>query len=81
MLDPAFAPAVGTPVAGGITSRELILFVRYIIQNLPVTTMDIVEMAPPLDVNDTTSWAALRIIGEIFSLVDQKEPKRELVEE
>ncbi|MDD6311422.1 MAG: agmatinase [Firmicutes bacterium] len=71
VLDPAFAPAVGTPASGGLTSRELIEFVRFIIKNLPVTDMDIVEMAPPLDVNDTTSWAAMRIIQEVFSLVDR----------
>lgn len=72
VLDPAFAPAVGTPVSGGITSRELIEFVRFIIKNLPVTDMDIVEMAPPLDVNDVTCWAAMRIIEEVFSIVDRK---------
>lgn len=72
VLDPAFAPAVGTPVSGGITSRELIEFVRFIVNNLPVTDMDIVEMAPPLDVNDSTCWAALRIIEEVFSIVDRK---------
>lgn len=71
VLDPAFAPAVGTPVSGGLTSRELIEFVRYIIKNLPVTDMDIVEMAPPLDSNDITCWAAMRIIEEVFSAIDQ----------
>ena len=63
---------MGTPVSGGITSRELIEFVRFIVNNLPVTDMDIVEMAPPLDVNDVTCWAALRIIEEVFSIVDRK---------
>lgn len=72
VLDPAFAPAVGTPVSGGLTSRELIEFVRFILNNLPVTDMDIVEMAPPLDVNDVTCWAALRIVEEAFSVIDRK---------
>lgn len=70
VLDPAYAPAVGTPVSGGLTSRELIEFVRYIVKKLPITDMDIVEMAPPLDVNDSTSQAALRIIQEVFTIVD-----------
>ncbi|MDO4518000.1 MAG: arginase family protein, partial [Bacillota bacterium] len=60
------------PVSGGITSRELIEFVRYILKNLPVTDMDIVELAPPLDVNDVTCWAAMRIIEEVFSIMDQR---------
>lgn len=72
VLDPAFAPGVGTPVSGGITSRELIEFVRYIIKNLPIKNMDIVEMAPPLDSNDITCWAALRVIEEVFSTIDKK---------
>jgi arginase family enzyme len=29
--------------------------------------MDIVEVAPDLDVNDITSWAALKIIHELFT--------------
>jgi len=33
--------------------------------------MDIVEVAPPLDANDITSWAAMRIIEEVFSYADQ----------
>ena len=80
VLDPAFAPAVGTPVSGGLTSRELIEFVRYIVKKLPVTSMDIVEMAPPLDVNDATCWAALRIIEEVLSIVDQKVPDKDPID-
>lgn len=78
VLDPAYAPAVGTPVSGGLTSRELIACVRYLLRNLPITCLDIVEMAPPLDVNDATGWAALRIIEEALSIADQKEPRREV---
>lgn len=71
VLDPAFAPGTGTPVSGGITSREMINLVRFILKNLPVRDMDIVEVAPPLDVNDITSWAAMRIIEEVLSYADQ----------
>ena len=35
--------------------------------NLPVKAMDIVEVAPDLDVNNVTSWAALKIIHELFT--------------
>ena len=80
VLDPAFAPAVGTPVSGGLTSRELIEFVRFIVNNLPVTNMDIVELAPPLDSNDITCWAAMRIIEEVFSAIDRNRPAKAPVE-
>ncbi len=72
VLDPAFAPGTGTPVSGGLTSRELINLVRFILKRLPVRDMDIVEVAPPLDVNDITSWAAMRIIEEVFSFADRE---------
>ena len=72
VLDPAFAPGTGTPCSGGITSRELIKLVRFMLEKLPINNMDIVEVAPPLDVNDITSWAALRVIEEVFSIVDRR---------
>lgn len=67
VLDPAFAPGTGTPVAGGLSSRELVELVRLIFRDLPVAAMDIVEVSPPLDSNDITSWAAIRVIQEIFA--------------
>lgn len=72
VLDPAFAPGTGTPVSGGITSRELIKLVRFMLNRLPINDMDIVEVAPPLDSNDITSWAAMRVIEEVLSITDRK---------
>ena len=66
-LDPAFAPGTGTPVMGGVTAIQLIKLFRWVITNLPVKAMDIVEVAPDLDVNNVTSWAALKIIHELFT--------------
>lgn len=66
VLDPAFAPGTGTPSSGGLTSVQLIRLFKMMIKNLPVKAMDIVEVAPDLDVNHITSWAALRIIQEVF---------------
>lgn len=67
VLDPAYAPGTGTPVMGGITSRELLELVRLILKELPVKAMDIVEVSPPLDVNNITSWAAVGIIHEVLT--------------
>lgn len=66
VLDPAFAPGTGTPEAGGLTSRELMELVKLIVANLPVIAMDIVEVAPSMDHSDITSWAALKVIYEVF---------------
>lgn len=72
VLDPAYAPGTGTPVAGGLTSRELIEIFKGIIKTLPIKAMDIVEVSPPLDVNNITSWAALRIIHELFKTFSEE---------
>ena len=66
VLDPAFAPGTGTPVSGGLTSVQLIRLFKRMIRQLPIKAMDIVEVAPGLDVNHITSWAALRLIQELF---------------
>ena len=68
VLDPAFAPGTGTPEAGGLSSRELIYIVNELMMKTPVQAMDLVEVAPPLDtVNQITSWAASKIIYEVFA--------------
>lgn len=76
VLDPAFAPGTGIPDAGGLTTRELITFIRAL-DVLPVVGADLVEVAPPLDVSDITSFAALRIITALFALVFKRKQRQE----
>jgi agmatinase len=64
--DPSTAPGTGTPEAAGINSYDLLLMVREIIINLPIKVMDVVEVSPPLDNNNITSWLALKLIYEAF---------------
>ncbi len=61
-LDPSCAPGTGTPEAGGPSNRELLELTKAMVRELPIKAMDVVEVAPPLDVNDITSWAALKNI-------------------
>lgn len=72
VLDPAYAPGTGTPASGGLSSMDLIKIFKQIIRKLPIKAMDIVEVSPPLDVNNITSWAALKIIHELFSFASKK---------
>lgn len=71
VLDPAYAPGTGIPEAGGISTLDLVTFIRGL-DGLNIVAADIVEVSPPLDVNDITSFAALRIIKEIFGMVHRK---------
>ena len=54
-------------MSGGFSSRQFIDLTRMILDELPVKAMDIVEVSPPNDVNDITSWAALRIIHQVLT--------------
>ncbi len=71
VLDPAYAPGTGTPEAGGLSTRELLEFLRAIFTELPVRALDIVEVSPPLDCADITSFAAAKVIYEVFGLVKE----------
>jgi agmatinase len=74
-LDPAFAPGTGIPDAGGLATRDIITLVRAL-HPLSVVAADLVEVAPPLDIADITSFAALRIIMEIFGLVQRRKSQQ-----
>ncbi len=67
ILDPAYAPGTGTPQAGGLSTRELIDLVSDTMKGLPVKAVDLVEVAPPVDISDLASRAALKVIYEIFA--------------
>jgi agmatinase len=68
-LDPAYAPGTGTPEGGGLSTRELLELVRTVFRGLPVRALDVVEVAPPLDPGDVTSFAALKAIYEAWGTV------------
>ena len=75
--DPAYAPGTGTPEAFGLTNFETVAILIGLIANLNVTCLDIVEVAPPLDVNNITSWLALKSLYEVFhTLIESNKLKR-----
>lgn len=59
VLDPAYAPAVGNPEAGGITTSELLTILRVIAPRAKI--FDISEITPQYD-QGITAIAAARII-------------------
>jgi agmatinase len=72
-LDPAYAPGTGTPEGGGLSTRELMELARIVFQRLPVRAMDVVEVSPPLDCADITSFAALKVIYEVWGVIQEAE--------
>jgi len=72
-LDPAYAPGTGIPEAGGLSTRDLLELIRFVFMSLPVRALDVVEVAPPLDHSDITSFAALKAIYEAWGAIQEKQ--------
>lgn len=66
-LDPAFAPGTGTPVPGGLTTRELLGILRGM-AGLHIVGMDVVEIAPALDHADLTCHLGAHLLFEGMAL-------------
>ncbi len=66
-VDPAYAPGTGTPVPGGLTSREALALLRGL-AGIDVAGMDLVEVCPDADVSDATSTLASHLLWEGLAL-------------
>lgn len=62
VLDPAFTPATGTPVPGGLTMREAITVVRRLCAESNVVGFDLVELHPALDPTYKTTLNSAHIV-------------------
>jgi agmatinase len=60
-LDPAFAPGTGTPEPGGMTTNQVFTLLEEM-ADLPFVGMDCVEVAPPYDHAELTSYAAASFV-------------------
>ena len=64
-IDPTFAPGTGTPEVGGFNVREAQLIIRAL-KNINFIGADVVEVSPPFDTNNMTSYVAATIAFEIL---------------
>ncbi len=55
VCDPAIAPGVGTAVRGGLGFREAHLLMEMVADSRLLTSLDLVEVNPILDVQNTTA--------------------------
>ena len=68
-VDPAFAPATGTPEVGGLTSYEALVLVRAL-AGLNIVGADVVEVSPPYDgPGQITALLAANLLFEITSIL------------
>ena len=67
-IDPAFAPGTGTPVPGGLTSREAFQLLRAL-RGVKLAGMDLVEVCPALDHADLTCHLGAHLLFEGLALL------------
>lgn len=61
-VDPAEAPGVGTPVPGGLTYREAHLAMELIGDSGRMTSVEVVEVNPVMDVANRTALLAVELV-------------------
>jgi arginase len=62
VCDPSVAPGVGTPVKGGLNYREAHLLMEIVADSSLLTSLDVVEVNPTLDVRNTTAQLGTELV-------------------
>ena len=65
-IDPMFAPGVGTPVPGGLSTREAHLMMELIAEDGRVGSVDVVEINPILDERNRTAVLAAQLLASLL---------------
>jgi arginase family enzyme len=68
VVDPAFAPGVQTPEAGGPSAREILRLLRGL-RGLDLAGADVVEMNPNYDPGQISALLAATVAAEILALI------------
>lgn len=68
-FDASAAPGTGYPTPAGPSSEAFFNLMEALVPRLPVRAIDLTEIAPPLDVNDVTSFLGVQVVLEMLSLL------------
>jgi arginase len=63
VVDPDYAPGVGTPVRGGLSYREAHLAMESVAESGLIDSMDVVEVNPILDRENATGQLAVELVA------------------
>ena len=74
VLDPAFAPGTEIPSAGGLSTRQALDLLHGATAGTNLVGFDLVEVSPPFDSGDITSFAALKLIFEFWGMAVDRAP-------
>ena len=75
-LDPSLAPGVGTTVPGGATYREAHLVMEMLHDCGRVTSLDVVELNPFLDVRGQSAYLLVELVQSLFGQQVMDRPTR-----
>jgi arginase len=68
VCDPEIAPGVGTPVRGGLSYGEAHLAMELIAESRLMTSMEVVELNPVLDLADETGILAVDLVASALGV-------------
>jgi arginase len=63
VIDPEYAPGVGTPVRGGLSYREAHLAMEIVAESAVADSLDVVEVNPILDRENATAKLAVELVA------------------
>jgi len=66
--DPSIAPGVGTPVKGGLDYREAHMVMEMVADSGLLTSLDLVEVNPTLDVRNTTAQLGAELAASALGM-------------
>ncbi len=68
VLDPSLMSGVGTPEAGGLNYLEFMEWLKYL-KDFNIVGIDIMELAPDIDITKTSTATACKIVREALMLL------------
>ena len=71
VVDPVYAPGVGTPVSGGLMPIQLIKMLNLMLTDCQIIGLDIVEVNPLFDVRDMTSNLACEALMYMLTILNK----------
>ncbi len=66
VLDPSEFPGTGTPEAGGVSFKELLMAAGKVITRLPIVGMDMVELSPLYDSSGMSAALSCKLLRELL---------------
>jgi len=66
IFDPGIFPGTGVPEPGGIGFYDFIQFIKRLLLNIKIAGMDIVELSPPCDSTEASSFLAATVVRELI---------------